>query len=442
MTVTDVIYGELLNGLKTGLDYDQIRLKWEKSKGPFYNALQMVFANAGVELGNLHVELKALQEKKVVAENKLAMLKSDQKSVETQIDGKRKACQSWEQKASLVKGQAEKLDAELGTKAELLGKVGELQKMGFHINEFQQLRDALVEIGTKRGLKPAEAIGSFFADLKDYDAKSGFDNEVKRLTAIAATEKLEAKKWQAEKEDLGRKYREVKEAVSVMESLLKQGLKPEQIVGWNKIVVTVGGIDELSKDLSQYKTIKEIVAAQNKAVQTVNLEKKRLEGEILSLKEQKAGIEGAIETLSEQGAEEIATAKDKALSEIGSLVEELRNEVKFIGDANIEAGALKRELAYARYFTTNNDEGLITSGKELPEACLGLVAKWCRLKEVYCKMKVPDFIRRKYYGFSSLSSYEEVALLDLIIWALSGLAEYDDRSGHRVFKPVRITPST
>lgn len=65
MTVTDVIYGELLNGLKTGLDYDQIRLKWEKSKGPFYNALQMVFVNAGVELGNLHAELNALQEKKV-----------------------------------------------------------------------------------------------------------------------------------------------------------------------------------------------------------------------------------------------------------------------------------------------------------------------------------------------------------------------------------------
>jgi chromosome segregation ATPase len=183
------------------------------------------------------------------------------------------------------------------------------------------------------------------------------------------------KKWQAEKEYLGRKYREVKEAVSAMESLLKQGLKPEQIVGWNKIIVAVGGIDELSKDLSQYKTIKETVAAQNKAIQTVKLEKKQLEGEITSLKEQKAGIEGAIETLSQQGAERIAVAKDEALSEIGSLVEELRNEVKFIGEAQAEAGTLKRELAYARYFTTNNDEALRTAGKELAEACLGVVAK-------------------------------------------------------------------
>jgi len=440
MTVTDVIYGELLNGLKTGLDYDQIRLKWEKSKGPFYNALQMVFANAGVELGNLHTELKALQEKKVAAEKKLATLKSDQERVEIQVEAKRKEAHSWEQKASLVKGQAEKLDAELGTKAELLSQVRELQKMGFDKNQFQQLLDVLVDIGTKRGLKPKQAIDSFFTDLKDYDAKSGFVNEVKRLSAIAETRKLEAEKWQAEKENLERKYRESKEAVSSMEALLKQGVKPEQIVAWNRFVASVGGIDELSKGLSQYKTLKETVAAQNKTVQALKLEKKRLDGEILSLKENKAGIEGAIETLSEQGNEGISAVKDKALSEIRSLIEELRNEVKFIEEAKAEAGALKRELFYARYFTTNNDEALRTAGKELAEVCLSVVAKWCRLKKVYCKTKVPDSIRSRYYG---LSSYEEVALPDLIRWAESGLAEYyDEALEKRVFQAVRITPST
>jgi len=439
MTVTDVIYGELLNGLKTGLDYDQIRLKWEKSKGPFYNALQMVFANSGVELANLHAELEALQEKKVAAANKLAKLNSDQKSVETQVEAKRKLCQSWEQKASLVKEQAEKLNAELGAKAELLSQVRELQKMGFHIHQFQQLRDVLIEIGTKRGLKPTEAVDSFFTDLKDYDAKSGFANEVKRLTTIAATEKLETKKWQVQKEDLARKYREAKEAVGAMESLLKHGVKPEQIVGWNKVVMAVGGINELGKDLSQYKTIKETVAAQDKAIQSVKLEREKLEGEITSLREQKAGIEGAIGTLFEQRTQRIAEAKDKALSEIGSLIEELRNQVKFIGEAEVEAGALKRELVYARYFTANNDETLGTAGKELAEACLNIAAKWYRLKDVYCRANVPDSVRSRYYG---LSSYEEVALPDLIRWAQSALAEYhDEGSQRRVFKPVLITPS-
>jgi hypothetical protein len=81
-----------------------------------------------------------------------------------------------------------------------LRQVRELQKIGFDKNQFQQLLDVLVEIGTKRGLKPKQAIDSFFTDLKDYDAKSGFVIEVKRLSTIAETRKLEAEKWQAEKE--------------------------------------------------------------------------------------------------------------------------------------------------------------------------------------------------------------------------------------------------
>jgi predicted nucleic acid-binding Zn-ribbon protein len=439
MTVTDVIYSELMNGIKTGLDYDQIRLKWEKSKGPFYNALQMVFANAGVELMNLQTEQKGWQERKVAAKNNLARLKTEYKSVETQIDDKKKVCKSWEQKASLAKGQAEKLDAELGAKAELLDRVLELQKIGFQTKDLQHLHDVLVEVGSKRGLKPKEAIASFFADLKDYDTKSGFANELTRITAIATTEKLEAKKWQAEKEDLARKYRGIKEAVCATESLLKQGIKPEQIVSWNKIVAAIGGIDELSRDVSQYKTLKETIAVQNKALQNLNLKKEHLEGEITTLNEQKSGIEGAIEILSHQGTERIAAAENEALSEIRALVKELRDEVKFIGEAKAEAGALKRELSYAKYFTSNNDEALEVAGKGLPDACLGIVAKWCRLKNVYCKTKAPHSVQSRYYG---ISSYEEVALPDLITWAQSGLAEYhDERSQRLVYKAVRNTPS-
>lgn len=143
--------------------------------------------------------------------------------------------------------------------------------------------------------------------------------------------------------------------------------------------------------------------------------------------------------MSEHGTETIAAARDKALSEIRSLIEELRNEVKFIGEAKAEAGALKKELAYARHFTADNDEALATAGKELAEACLGILAKWCRLRGVYCKTKAPDSIRSRYYG---LSSYEEVTLPDLIRWAQSGLAEYHDQGSEpRVFKPVRIAPS-
>ena len=45
MSLTDEIYRDLMDGLKNGVEYDKVRLKWEGSKGPFYNALQRVFAD-------------------------------------------------------------------------------------------------------------------------------------------------------------------------------------------------------------------------------------------------------------------------------------------------------------------------------------------------------------------------------------------------------------
>ena len=42
-TLTDKIYAELLDGLKTEQDYTHLRAKYDASKGPFYNALGRLF---------------------------------------------------------------------------------------------------------------------------------------------------------------------------------------------------------------------------------------------------------------------------------------------------------------------------------------------------------------------------------------------------------------
>ncbi|MBU1066946.1 hypothetical protein KKE60_04130, partial [Patescibacteria group bacterium] len=38
LSLTDEIYAELVDGLKTGLDYTHLQVKYRDSKGPFYNA--------------------------------------------------------------------------------------------------------------------------------------------------------------------------------------------------------------------------------------------------------------------------------------------------------------------------------------------------------------------------------------------------------------------
>jgi len=123
MTVTDEIHRELMEGLRTGLDYDRVRLKWEKSKGPFYNALQMVFAEAGSELGILSSQERVLQEKIAATKKRLDGLAGEQRKTEAEVEARRKEADSLDQKATAVRQQTEKLGAELSARADVLGEV-------------------------------------------------------------------------------------------------------------------------------------------------------------------------------------------------------------------------------------------------------------------------------------------------------------------------------
>ncbi|GAI37327.1 unnamed protein product, partial [marine sediment metagenome] len=66
-------------------------------------------------------------------------------------------------------------------------KEGKLEKHGFDTERLGQLKDTLVEIGAKHGLKSKEAVAKFFDELKDYDAKTGFQGEIQRLEIITGT---------------------------------------------------------------------------------------------------------------------------------------------------------------------------------------------------------------------------------------------------------------
>jgi len=434
MTLTDEIHRELMEGLRTGLDYDRLRLKWEKSKGPFYNALQRVFAEGGIQLEDLSSQMRALQKKAAAAQKKLDVLAGEQRRVETEVEGKRKQVDSLDQRAGTIRQQTEKLSSDLNAKAGLLSQIRELEKMGFDIDGLRQLHDALAQIGTRRGLKAKESSDKFFTDLKDYDAKTGFEQEVQRLGAIVETRRLDAEKWQAKKETLKRSFKDLKQAISAAKFLLKQGVKVEQIVVWSKVLAKVGGVEGLDKELDQYKSIKEAVAAQKKEVERIELKERELAGKVASLREEKTEIEGAIKSLSSAGIEEIAAVKNKAESELSCFVQELKDATKAFGEAKAEAGRLERELTYARYLTADDDTALGAAPKEVVSMFLERVSRWSRLRGINPGLKVPEFISSRYQVL--FSSYEKVALLDLMRWVQRGLGEYEEGSGYKAVRRV------
>ena len=248
LSLTDEIYAELVDGLKTGLDWTQFLAKHGASKGPLYNAVGRFF-------NDLEPKVRALNE--VQAQLDQAGLKLNQLNQE--ISEADKAAQTknqdlvlLEEKENTLKKQTEVLESNLEQKSTPLKRLQKLEKLGFGEEKLKALRAILTEIGTKRGLKRDEAVNTFFAELKDYDAKTGFEQEIQRLETIVRTKTLEAEKWQAEADSLSRQHKDLTEAIAAVQDLGRQGVKAEQVVYWDEIVSKIGGPEELQDKLERY----------------------------------------------------------------------------------------------------------------------------------------------------------------------------------------------
>jgi chromosome segregation ATPase len=437
MNITDQIHQELMDGLKTNLDYEGLREKWAGSKGPFYNALQRVFADSGAELAAIHSEVESARRQAAAAQQQVEALARQQKKADQGVEAARKEERSTKERTVNLRKEADKLEREIRAKRELVNKVQALEEIGFHSKHLHQLHDTVVDIGTRRGLKPKEALAAYFSDLADYDALVGFQRERKRLETIIKTLKLEAQKCEAQKDSLERDCKDKKDVVHALESLLKQGAKPEHILAWNKAVEAAGGVEELTRDLATYKSLKEALAAGRKVVNALSMQKQEFAGEVNALQARKAEIQGAVRAMSAAGMAEITAAKSAALAEIKAMMAGLAIEVKQAAEVKVEAAKLENELYYAR-FLKPDDEALRAAPKEVPELFMRKVVAYCRLRVGFAKAPCPAYIRGRIYPFGVIG---EITLADLLEWGLEALTEAKIKDWLRVprYFPVKQT---
>ena len=125
-----------------------------------------------------------------------------------------------------------------------------------------------------------------------------------------------------------------------------------------------------------------------------------------------------LKSLSASGVKEITKVSDKVITGLKSLLDELRTETKRLGDLKAEAGKLEKELMYARYLTTGDQEVLKLFPKEVVMSFLDRALSYCKLNQLNPMVRIPDGISRKNHH---IPSYTEVSLLDLIAWAEAGV---------------------
>ena len=328
ISLTDEIYAELVDGLKTGLGWTQFLAKHGASKGPLYNAVGRFF-------NDLEPKVRVLNEVQAQLDQaglKLNQLNQEISETDKAVQTKNHELALLEEKENTLKKQTEVLESKLDQKSAPLKRLQELEKLGFGLEKLKALCATLTEIGTRRGLKRDETVSKFFAELKDYDAKTGFDQEIQRLETIIRTKTLEAEKWQAEADSLSRRHKDLSEAITTAQSLIKQGVKIEQIVAWHGIVSKLGGPEELQDKLGQYKAMSDLLVARKMEIEDSDKKITELSAQIKALNEQKVEIEGAIKSLSSSGVKEIAKVSDKAVTGLKSLSDSGVKEIAKVSD--------------------------------------------------------------------------------------------------------------
>jgi len=327
ISLTDEIYAELVDGLKTGLDWTAFIAKHSASKGPLYNAIGRFIHDMEPKVR----ELSEVQAKLDDAGLKLGSLDQRIKETDKSVQTKNQDLALLEEQENTLKKQTKVLESNLEQKSAPLKRLQELEKLGFGEEKLKALRATLAEIGTKRGLKRDDAVNTFFAELKDYDAKTGFEQEIHRLETIVRTKTLEAEKWQAEADSLSRRHKDLTEAIAAVQNLGRQGVKAEQVVYWNGIASKVGGPEELQNKLEQYKSMSELLNARKEEAEDYGLRLTKAQSQLETLEKERAKIEAAIDALKAAGVKELKAMSEATEKQVKAVAASEIREAQVVG---------------------------------------------------------------------------------------------------------------
>ena len=265
-TLTDEIYAELADGLKTGLDWTQFLAKYGASKGPLYNAIGRFFRD-------MEPKVRALSE--VHAKLDADGLTLDQ--LDRQIKEAESNLAPLEDKKNSLSEQVETLETRVAEKSELIKQVGALEKFGFDEERLRQLHDALGEIGAKHGLKGKEVTGKFFGDLKDYEAIVGAELRLKGLQTQIETRSLELDMAEKKLEKARDEMADVQKALASYQRLVSMGFDEKALGELEKAVKKYGTPRTVLTAVSRFAGLSDIKTATEDMKGKLNQEKADVE---------------------------------------------------------------------------------------------------------------------------------------------------------------------
>ena len=186
-----------------------------------------------------------------------------------------------------LRTQLSLLNNEINENSLKLDKIGQLEKIGFGLQELKILQSTLKEIALENDLEKDLIIKKFFSDLTEYEKTTGFRNLLEKN--VQENNHLNEQIANARAHLSANKF-----LGPILQNLLNKNVTEKDIMDINTILSLGGGSDYFTKDnfdkqsliqdIEKYKTIKQSLSAleeQNKGLEkeTIKLEndKEKLE---------------------------------------------------------------------------------------------------------------------------------------------------------------------
>ena len=229
---------------------DLKRCTGSRSKGPFYGAL----ADATFQLRR---RFEAAGKQATAEEAKRDGLIEETKDLEEER-------QRLEEQVRNLGRRVQDGDARLNVVSGLLDHADGLTRQGFGEAELVRLHELLAQLSAKQGALPEDGVAQFFETVGRYEAVVSFDLETTRAEARAAAAKADADRWESEARNRESRTKARVGAIDLMETILAQGVRAQDLPHWEAILRTAGvTAEELSGSLEQYGSLEALAKARD-----------------------------------------------------------------------------------------------------------------------------------------------------------------------------------
>lgn len=251
------------------------------------------------------------------------------RSLKTDVEDLRKILNPLQSKKQSLESELGSLKEQINQNKGVLDNLNWMEKQGVTRKRTSELKDRILEISSARGIDPKDAMNVFFESLKEYDAKAGFEHQIKVYETVATSLKLKIEGLNLDKDNLEKKNAVRKDAVEALESIQKRGIKKEGILLWARILDKAGlSASELSQGIEKYGGLTQACAEKEKENLDLEEKQKVLKGGIESLKSEISTIKGSIQTLTETGVKEITKISTDSKTLINTSIAEFKKQLE------------------------------------------------------------------------------------------------------------------